>query len=173
MANEYPGGYTGKVLRVDLTAGKVSIEDLDPKLCSKYVGGAGFVAHYLYNELEPGIDPLGPHNKMIFALGPVTGVPIPGNARNALGMKSPLAKGITETEAGGYWNAELKRAGFDVIIVEGASEKPVYLWINDGKVELKDASKIWGMEVKETNEAIQKDLGDDRARIVCVGPWAK
>lgn len=170
MSEQYPGGYTGKVLRVDLTQGTAVTEELDPQLCKKYIGGAGFVAHFLYNELEPGIDPLGPHNKLVFALGPVTGIPIPGNARNALGTKSPLTGGVAETEAGGHWNVELKRAGFDVIIVEGRSEKPVYLWINDGKVEIRDGSALWGLEVRETNNAIQKELADEKIKVVCVGP---
>ena len=146
MAEQPPGGYAGKILRVNLSDNTTSVEEIDEKFCRKYIGGAGFIAYYLYKELKPGIDPLGPDNKLIFALGPLTGVSLAGNARNCVGAKSPLTGGIIKSEVGGNWNAELKHAGFDGIIVDGKAEKPVYLWIQDGEVSIKDASHLWGRE---------------------------
>ncbi|MCK4479729.1 MAG: aldehyde ferredoxin oxidoreductase, partial [Candidatus Lokiarchaeota archaeon] len=130
-------GYTGNILRVDLTKEKISIENLDEIFCRRYIGGEGFVAYFLLKELKVGIDPLSPENKLIFATGPLTGFAIPGTGRNSVGAKSPLTGGFGEAEVGGHWGAELKHAGFDAIIVEGKAKNPVYLWINDGKAEIK------------------------------------
>ena len=95
-------------------------------------------------ELKPGIDPLSPDNKLIFMAGPLTGLPFSGSGRNCVGTKSPLTGGIAKSEVGGFWGAEMRRAGFDGIIVEGRAAKPVYLWIRDGEVQIKDASHLWG-----------------------------
>jgi aldehyde:ferredoxin oxidoreductase len=170
MANGIPGGYNGKILRVNLTHRTTVAEPLDADVCRKYLGGAGFIAYYLYKELKPGIDPLGPENKLIFALGPVTGLVLPGAARNCIGTKSPLTGGIAKAEAGGHWMAELKRAGFDAIIVEGQADKPVYLWIHDGEVEIKDAAHLWGKEVLETQNTLRAELGDNRIQAAMIGP---
>ena len=157
MPEKAPDGYAGKILRVNLSTNTTSVEELDEKFCRKYLGGAGFVAYYLYTEIKPGIDPLGPENKLIFALGPMTGVTIAGNARSCVGAKSPISGGIIKSEAGGDWGPELKHAGFDAIIVEGQAEKPVYLWIEDGKATIKDASHLWGKEVRETEKALKEE----------------
>ena len=174
MSNEQtaatPGGYAGKILRVDLSNNKTAIENLDTKFCRKFLGGAGFIAHYLYNEIKPGIDPLGPENKLIFAIGPMTGVAIAGNARSCVGAKSPISGGIIKSEAGGSWGPELKRAGFDVIIIEGKAEKPVYLWIEDGKAAIKDASHLWGKETRETEQSLREELGDEKIQATMIGP---
>ena len=162
-------GYNGQILRVDLSLGTTSAEELDELFCRKYVGGAGFVAYYLLKELEKGVDPLGPKNKLIFALGPVTGVSLPGSGRNCIGAKSPLTGGFAKSEVGGMWGAELKHAGYDAIIVEGKAEKPVYLWIHDGEVSIRDASHLWGMKAKETEQAIKTELGDDLTRVATIG----
>ncbi len=170
MAEQPPGGYAGKILRVNLSDNTTFVEEIDEKFCRKYIGGAGFIAYYLYKELKPGIDPLGLDNKLIFALGPLTGVSLPGNARNCVGAKSPLTGGIIKTEVGGNWGAELKHAGFDGIIVDGKAEKPVYLWIQDGKVSIKDASHLWGKETRETLNTIREELGDNRIQVTMIGP---
>jgi len=102
MPEQTPGGYAGKILRVNLSDNTTSVEEIDEKFCRKYIGGAGFIAYYLYKELKPGIDPLGPDNKLIFALGPVTGVTIAGNDRYCVGAKSPLTVGIIKSEVGGF-----------------------------------------------------------------------
>ena len=169
MAKQIPGGYAGKILRVNLSDNTTSVEELDEKFCRKYIGAAGFIAYYLYKELKPGIDPLGPENKLIFALGPVTGTLLPGNDRNCVGAKSPLG-GIIKSEVGGYWAAELKHAGFDGIIVDGKAEKPVYLWIEDGEVSIKDAAHLWGKSTKETLNTIREELGDNRIQATMIGP---
>ncbi|MFC2038506.1 aldehyde ferredoxin oxidoreductase family protein [Chloroflexota bacterium] len=170
MATKMPGGYAGKILRINLSENKISTEELDEMFCRKYIGGAGFISYYMLKEIKRGIDPLGPENKLIFALGPVTGVQLPGSARNCVGGKSPLTGGIAKSEVGGFWGAELKRAGFDGIIVEGKADKPVYIWIEDSKVEIKDASNLWGMATKETEQAIRKAHGDDHIRVASIGP---
>ena len=170
MTEEQPGGYAGKILRVNLTSQKTTTEKLDEKFCRKYIGGAGFIAYYLYQELKPGADPLGPDNRLVFALGPLTGTILPGSGRNCIGAKSPLTGGIIKSEVGGFWGTELKRAGFDGIIVEGKAEKPVYLWIQDNKVEIRDASHLWGKETKETLDTIREELGDRNVRVAHIGP---
>lgn len=167
---EVAGGFHGKLLRVNLTTRNVSIEKLSYQFCRQYVGGAGFVVHYLWKELATGIDPLGPDNKLVFALGPVSGLQLPGAARFCVGAKSPLTGTMAKAEAGGFWMAELKRAGYDVIIVEGKADKPTYLWIHDGVAEIKDAGRLWGMEAKETEEAIRTELGDEHVQAVMIGP---
>jgi aldehyde:ferredoxin oxidoreductase len=109
-----------------------------------YIGGRGFICYFLLKELAVGEDALGSGNKLIFATGAVTGAPIAGSGKNSVGAKSPLTNGYGDTEVGGYWGAELKHAGYDAIIIEGKSPHPVYLWIEDGKVEIKDARYLWG-----------------------------
>ncbi len=163
-------GYSGKILRVDLSEGKTWIEEPDEEFYRRYIGGRGFIAYYLLKETDPKTDPLGPENLLIFALGAVTGNPIPGAGRHSVGGISPLTGGYGEAEAGGYWGAELKKAGFDAIVIKGASEKPVYLWIRDGKAEIMDASHLWGMKTKETQETIRKELEDEKIRIAQIGP---
>jgi aldehyde:ferredoxin oxidoreductase len=170
MAKPKIGGYWGKILRVNLSDNTLSSEPIDELVCRKYIGGAGFVAYYLWKELKQGIDPFGPDNKLIFALGPVTGVALPGSARNCVGAKSPMTGGIAKSEVGGWWGTELKRAGFDAIIVEGKAEKPVYLAIQDGKASIKDASHLWGKNTKETEQGIRDDFGDNRTRVAAIGP---
>ncbi len=135
-------GYNGQILRVDLSRGVTSVDAIDELFCRKYLGGAGFISYFLLKELQQGIDPLAPENKLIFALGPVTGVPLPGSGRNCVGAKSPLTGGYAKSEVGGFWGAELKHAGYDAIIVEGKAEKPVYLWIHDGEASIRDASHL-------------------------------
>jgi aldehyde:ferredoxin oxidoreductase len=133
-------GCNGKILRVNLSSSDISVEEPEEDFYRTYFGGWGFVAYYLLKEVPPEVEPLAPENKLIFALGPVTGVPIAGSARNAVGAKSPLTSLFGEGDVGGWWNAELKRAGYDAIIVEGKAEKPVYLWVHDGEFVL---DSIW------------------------------
>jgi aldehyde:ferredoxin oxidoreductase len=169
MVKGAPLGYNGKTLRVNLSNKSTTIEEISEKLCKRYIGGIGFIIYYLWKELKQGVDALSIDNKLIFALGPVSGIRVPGAARNCIGAKSPMTGGIGKAEAGGYWGAELKRAGFDIIIVEGKAEKPVYLWIQDGKVNIRDASHLWGKETKETEAAVRDELGDDRVQLAMIG----
>jgi len=157
-------GYIGNILRVNLTTGTITKEKISEELCRRYLGGSGFVSYYLWKELEGGIDPLGPENKLVIATGPVTGTPIMGSGRHSLGAKSPLTGGIGLSQVGEFWGTELKRAGFDAIIVEGKAEKPVYISVRDGHAEIRDAVHLWGQETRETQQAIRRELGDDKAR---------
>jgi len=170
MAEQANGGYSGKILRVNLSNKSTSVETTDNSFLRKYLGGAGFVTYFLWKELGQGTDPLGPDNKLIFALGPLTGIPLPGSGRNCIGAKSPLTESIAKSEVGGFWGAELKRAGYDVVIVEGKAAKPVYLWIHDGEVSIKDAGHLWGKNIKETQQTIRTELGDNLIRVAAIGP---
>ena len=163
-------GYTGKILRINLSKGSIMEEEYSDTFYRRYVGGWGIIGYHLLKELKPMINPLGPENKLIFAAGPITGFPLPGNGRNAVGAKSPLTGGFGVGEVGGYWGAELKHAGFDGLIFEGRSDDPVYLWLKDGEAELRDAKRLWGMYTKETQVTIREELADDRVRVACIGP---
>ena len=163
-------GVTHKILRVNLTDRSVSVDEPDDLFYRRYLGGAGFVGYYLLKELAPGIDPLSPDNILVFALGPMTGTPMPGGSRNCIGAKSPLSGGIAKSEVGGFFGYELKRAGYDSLIVEGKADSPVYLWIHDGEVEFKDASSLWGTTVLETQDAIEAELEERFVRTATIGP---
>jgi aldehyde:ferredoxin oxidoreductase len=170
MNEEVPGGYSGKILKVNLSNITTSIEEPGGEFYRKYIGGAGFTSYYLLNELQPGTDPLGPDNKLIFSVGPLTGYALPGSGRNAVGAKSPLTGGIAKSEVGGFWGAELKRAGYDAIIIDGKAEKPVYLYINEGEVSIREAFSLWGRNTKETQQSIRDELGDKLIRVASIGP---
>ncbi len=162
-------GYAGKILRVNLSSNSISIEEPGESFYRMYFGGTGFIAYYLLKEVPKNADPLGPENKIVFALGPLTGQPVAGAGRNSVGAKSPLTGGIGFSEAGGFWGAELKKAGFDAIIIEGKSENPSYLWIVDGKAEIRDRRGIWGKTTGEVEDAIRAELGDKRIRVAQCG----
>ncbi len=163
-------GYNGRIARVNLTTGKITIETPDDAFYRTYVGGHGFIAYFLYKEVPAGCDPLGPENKLIFATGPLTGLPFAGSGRHAVGAKSPLTGGYGGGEAGGFWGSEFRRAGFDALIVEGVSPRPVYIWIKDGEVEIRDASHVWGLECKQAEAAVREELGDQRVKFAQIGP---
>ena len=163
-------GYNGKILRVNLTNGTTSVESLDELTLRRYVGGAGLVTYFLVKELKPNTEPLSPENKLIFMGGPLTGIPLSGSGRNCVGAISPLTHGLAKSEVGGFFGAEMMHAGYDGIIVEGRSPKPVYLWIKDGVAEIRDASKYWGKATKETQDGIREELGDNRIRLAMIGP---
>ncbi len=160
----------GKLLRVNLGTKSISIEEIHDSFYRKYMGGTGFIAYFLLKELKPGIDPLGPDNKLIFASGPVTGTSMIASGRNGVGAKSPLSNGIALSQVGEYWGAELKHAGYDAVIIEGKAENPVYLWISEGKIEIKNAAHIWGQKTKETQQLIRDELGDVNVRVAMIGP---
>ncbi len=163
-------GYHRRILRLDLSSGDKEAEEPREIFYRRHLGGWSLIAHYLLKELKPDIDPLGEENKLIFACGPITGAPIAGSGRNAVGGKSPLTSLFGETDVGGYWGAEVKRAGYDAIIVEGRAKKPVYIWIHDDQVEIRDASHLWGCLTAPVQEAIQKELGDPLIRVAQIGP---
>ena len=164
------GGYSSRLLRVNLTEGVVSAETLDDTFCRKYLGGAGFVTYFLWKEIQGGTDPLGPDNRLVFATGPVTGAVLPGSARHCVGAKSPLAGSLAKSEVGGSWGGELKKAGYDAVLLQGRAARPVYLSIDDTGARLRDASHLWGMKTKETQAAVRSELGDDRTQVASIGP---
>jgi len=139
-----------RILRVNLTDGSTQIEHPGVVYFRRYMGGWNIIADVLLREVPAGADPLGPENKLVFAPGVLTGLTFSGASRNAIGAKSPLTGAFGATEVGAFWGAELKKAGFDALIFEGASSSPVTLWVKDGKAELRDASHLWGMTTKET-----------------------
>ncbi len=165
-----PFGYTGKVLWVDLESGGMRVEHPPEGWYRMYLGGMGAVAYYLLRELEAGVDPLGPENLLIMATGVLTGAPFSGSGRNAVGGKSPLTGGFGESDVGGYWGAELKHAGFDALIFKGSSEEPVWLWVEDGRAELRDASGLWGLEVGECQDRMRLEVGEPQAKTAIIGP---
>ena len=163
-------GYAGKILWADLTAGKTWSEEPSETFYRRYLGGNGFVGYYLLKEMPKGVDALAPEAPLIFATGTITGIPVPGAGRSAVGAKSPLTDGYGEADVGGFFGAELKRAGYDALIVKGKAEKPVYIWIKDGEVEIRSAEHLWGTTTLDCQEAIQKELGDSRVRLAMIGP---
>ena len=165
-----PYGYNGKILRVDLSNGEMITEEPGDVFYRRYMGGRGFIAHYLLKEVGPEVDALSPDNKLIFATGVITGGRIGGSGRNSVGAKSPLTNGYGEAEAGGYWGPELKRTGYDGIIFEGKSDKPVYLWIGDEGPELRDAGHLWGKTTGESQQVLQEELGDKNVKTALIGP---
>jgi len=165
MAN----GYCGKVLYVDLTARTTRVEEPTEDHYRKYLGGWGFVAHELLTRTPKDVDPFAPENPLVFATGVASGTPIPGSGRHAVGAKSPLTGGFGEADVGGFWGAELKRAGFDAVVVTGAADSPVYLWVHDGDAEIRDAGDLWGKETAEVQAAIRAEHDDDRIRVIQCG----
>jgi aldehyde:ferredoxin oxidoreductase len=163
-------GITGKVLRVDLITQQINVDEFDELFYRKYLGGRNVGLYYLLNEMEAGVDPLGPDNLLIFSTGVATGAPLAGFSRHSVVAKSPLTGSFGEAEAGGFFGSELKFGGFDAVVVEGASPEPVYLWIEDGRAEIRDASQLWGVKTRETQEAIREEVGDPLARIAMIGP---
>jgi len=143
-------------------------EPLSEELARDYLGGQGFAVRILYDELEPGIDPLGSENKIIVAAGVLTGTPAPVGNRCLIASKSPLTGIWGDAAFGGWFGGELKRAGVDAVIVEGVSQKPVYLWINNGRVEIRDASHLWGQETGPAQETILEEVG--KAIVLDIGP---
>ncbi len=163
-------GYWNKILHVDLTAGTTRIEEPGDAFFRLYGGGRGLIGHYLLKYVPTNADPLGPDNVLIFAPGVLTGAPVPGAGRHSVGAKSPLSGGFGESEAGGFWGAELKRAGWDAIVVHGAASKPVYLWINDDTVEVRDAAHLWGKITGDVEGILKEEIGDPRVRVAQIGP---
>jgi aldehyde:ferredoxin oxidoreductase len=166
----YQGGYCGKILRINLSNQTWNVEKLLPELARDYIGGAGFCIKYLYDEVKPGTEALGPENKLIFAPGPFTGTNIPCASRMAVAAKSPLTNAVGLALSGGYFPTELKFAGYDVVIVEGRAEKPTYIWLKDGEVRFRDATTLWGMKTTDCQQMIKDHLNDQNVRIACIGP---
>lgn len=166
----YEGGYTGKILRVNLTDQTSVEEALSSQMAKDFIGGAGFGIKYLFDEVPANADPLGPDNKLIFASGPFSGTNVPCSSRMSVTAKSPLTGAVGMALSGGHFPVELKFAGYDALIVEGQSEKPVYISIKNGTVRFKSAQKLWGMKTTDTQQIIKNDLKDQNYRVACIGP---
>ena len=161
------GGH-GKILRVNLSESKVSQEEIPESLFDKFLTGAGLATHYLYHDVPKGADPLGPENELIAMTGPLTGATAPSTGRYTWVFKSPLTDIWAQSNVGGFWGVDFKKTGFDGIIFQGVSPEPVYLVIEDGKAELRDAKHLWGKSVSVTTKLIKEELGE-KFEVVCIG----
>ncbi|MFQ6077251.1 MAG: aldehyde ferredoxin oxidoreductase N-terminal domain-containing protein, partial [Candidatus Bathyarchaeia archaeon] len=166
------GGYTGKLLRVDLTHERIEDFILDEETCRKYVGGTGVGSKILYDEVPPGIDWSDPENRLIFASGPLGGTRIGGSGSFSLVTKGALTNGATSVQANGLFGAYIKFCGHDGLIVEGAAKRWLYLYINDGVAELREASHLLGRDTYEIVDLLRKELGkgERRLSVVSIGP---
>ena len=162
-------GYCGKLLFVDLSEGSFEERSLSEKMARDFIGGYGIGSRILYEEMKAGADPLGPENIIGFTTGPLTGTGALFGGRYTIVCKSPVTGGWNDANSGGYFGVELKKAGFDAVFVTGISSKPVYIWVNDGKVEIKDAGHLWGKDVIETEETLKSELGEKKLRLAAIG----
>jgi aldehyde:ferredoxin oxidoreductase len=163
-------GYQGKILRVDLTNEKIATEPLNREWAKQFIGGKGLGARYLFEELKPGTDPLSPENILSIWTGPLVGTMTPLTGRYVIVSKSPLTGTFLDSYAGGFFGSELKYAGFDGVIIKGKAKRLSYLWIKDGKAEIRDAKNLAGKDTFETEEIIRKETGEKFARVACIGP---
>ncbi len=168
-----PDGYNGKILHVNLTAGELTTENPPESFYRKYMGGSAFGLYYILREVPAGIDPLSPENILTLMLSVTTGASISGQSRMNANAKSPMTGGIGDSQAGGFFPAEMKFAGYDGIVVRGKSPKPVYLSIVDGKAELHDAGHLWGKETKTVDQMLKAEIGDPKAQVMQIGPAAE
>jgi len=166
----YSGGYAGKVLRINLTDKTSKEEPLPVELAKDYIGGAGFAIKYLYDEVKPNTDPLGPDNKLIFASGPFTAAGMPCSSRMSAAGKSPLTGAVGLALSGGFFPAEIKYAGWDAIIIEGKADKPTYIAITNNRVRFRDAAHCWGTRTFDCQQIIKDELRDQNVRVCCIGP---
>jgi aldehyde:ferredoxin oxidoreductase len=162
-------GWVGKILKVDLSTGKIETEPTESYV-DKYLGGRGLGVRLVYDNYKPGTDAFDPGNPLIFSMGPLTGTAMPSSGRTDVTALSPLSNFRAKSNFGGYWGPEAKFAGFDHIVITGKAEKPCYLWIKDGRVEIKNAEHLWGKDTFETQSLIQHELGDPEIKVVCIGP---
>jgi aldehyde:ferredoxin oxidoreductase len=163
-------GYAGKYLRVDLTSGQIATENLREEVARSFIGGYGLVARTLYNEVPDGTDALSPENVLCLWTGPVAGTPVPVSSKYIIGARSPATGFIGFGIASGGIGSELKAAGWDGIVIKGKAAKPSYLFIENGHVEIRDASRQWGKTTWETEELIREELSDDEIRVSSIGP---
>jgi aldehyde:ferredoxin oxidoreductase len=168
--NALTGGFTGRILKVDLSHNKIHQEALDESFYQTWLGGYGMGARILYDSMRPKTEPLGPENIVGFTTGILTGTFSPLGSSFTVVGKSPLTGTWGDSRAGGYFGAELKCASFDAIFFYGRSSKPAYLWVNDGKAEIEDASGIWGKDVVETESILKEQHDDNRIQVASIGP---
>ncbi|MEM3891225.1 MAG: aldehyde ferredoxin oxidoreductase family protein [Nitrososphaerales archaeon] len=165
----FRGGYLGKILRIDLTRKKHLTQPLPPELAYNYIGGYGVGGRILYDEVPPWVGAFDPQNLLIFATGPVNGTPTPVAGRHSVVSKSPLTGFFGDANAGGFWGAELKAAGYDLVVITGRAPKPTYVFIRDGEVRFGDASPYWGMDARASDRSLKRDLGDAKIQVSNIG----
>lgn len=158
-----------KIAYIDLTDGEYKTAPIPIEMRKLYLGGRGLDMYLLYNHLEAGVDPLGPKNVLTVSAGLLTGTLASASARTHIGAKSPLTGFVGSSNMGGFFSPELRWAGFDHLVIKGKADGPVYLWIHDNEIEIRDASHIWGEDVVETQEIIRDELGDPEIKVLCIG----
>jgi aldehyde:ferredoxin oxidoreductase len=163
-------GYNGKVLLVDLNASTLKTEEPSDSFYRKFMGGSALNMHYILKLMPPGVDPLSPENVLALSLGVTTGTKISGQSRLSVNAKSPLTDAIGDSQSGGTFPAKMKWSGFDAIIITGKADKPVYLWLDNGKAEIRDASHLWGKTTGDSEDQIRKELGDEKIEVAQIGP---
>ena len=162
-------GWWGKLLRINLTKAKVSVHDIDPRVLGQFIGGRGLAVKILWDELPVGVDPLSPYNKLVIASGPLSGLPAPSSGKLVVASKSPLTNGYGDGNIGSMASVYLRKSGYDAIVVEGASRKPVYIYIEDEKVEIRDAEHLWGLNAFDAEEKLVREHGKNSG-ILLIGP---
>jgi aldehyde:ferredoxin oxidoreductase len=165
-----PGEFTGRILHVDLATGAHEIEHPPASFYRTYLGGSAMGLHYILAGMEPGTDGLDPSNVLTVMDSLLTGAAIAGQSRVTVNARSPLTDGIGDSQAGGFFPAELRFAGFTGIVIRGRSPEPVYLWIHDGEAELRPAGHLWGRTTSEVDDLLKAELGDEKIEIAQVGP---
>lgn len=163
-------GWQGRILRVDLSSGKITKEPLSEGLVRNFIGGRGVNSKILFDETGPDTNPLGPENRLIIGTGPITGTNVLGTGRFTITAKSPLTGILGDSSGGGHFGAEVKFAGYDHIIIQGKAKKPVYLLIYDDEVTIKDAGRLWGKTTWETSRLIREEMGDRDIKTMSIGP---
>ncbi len=164
------GGYMGKVLEVDLTRREIAERPLEEHTALNYIGARGITSRMLYELVGPGVDPLSPENVLLFGVGPLVGTVAPGACRWTVAAKSPLTGIHGDGCGGGFFGLELKRAGYDLVIIRGRAPEPAYLWIKDGEVSIRDAQHLWGKDTYELERALRYEISDPDARVAAIGP---
>jgi len=162
-------GYWNRILRIDLTTGKITKEEIDDDTLKLFVGGAGIGAKILWEEVSPEVSPFDADNKLIFAGGPFQGHPLPGGAKFSIMSKSPLTNTYADSAAGAKWGPLFKRCGYDVLVIQGKSKIPVYLYVEDDKIKIRDAGSIWGMDSYQSVDEIRKEIGDPKVSVATIG----
>jgi aldehyde:ferredoxin oxidoreductase len=160
----------GDILYVDLTNGGISKKPFTKELAAKYIGCRGYNAALLWDLIPAGADPFAPENPLIFGTGPLTGTSAPSSGRTSVTTKSPATNLYLKTNVGGAWGGAFRFAGLSYVVITGKATAPVYLWIDDGKVEIRDARHLWGMDVRQTEHALHQELGDSRVKLAVIGP---
>ncbi len=162
-------GWSGKILRVNLSKQKISVTDIDPAILKDFIGGRGLAIKILWDELPAGVDPLSPYNKLVFAVGPLSGMPLPSSGKMIVASKSPLTGGYGDGNVGTMASVHLRRAGYDAIVIEGRARKPVYLYIEDDKAEIRDAEHLWGLDTFTAEDKLIEEHGKNIG-VLLIGP---